>query len=169
MNGISRKLCSGELPISNLRAAIVEAKKKKPYHTAIIYLGAVFAAGGFAAFFGGTIFDALCAAAIGVFITFLDRHTPKYINRMIITVISSLLAGLLGILLSKIGVGTYADKIMIGTIMLLIPGLSFGNSIRDMLGGDIISGALRLIESLLLALMIAFGFALAILITGGAA
>ena len=88
---------------------------------------------------------------------------------MIITVISSLLAGLLGILLSKIGVGTYADKIMIGTIMLLIPGLSFGNSIRDMLGGDIISGALRLIESLLLALMIAFGFALAILITGGAA
>jgi len=169
MNGISRKLCSGELPISNLRAAIVEAKKKKPYHTAIIYLGAVLAAGGFAAFFGGTIFDALCAAAIGVFITFLDRHTPKYINRMIITVISSLLAGLLGILLSKIGVGTYADKIMIGTIMLLIPGLSFGNSIRDMLGGDIISGALRLIESLLLALMIAFGFALAILITGGAA
>ena len=157
------------MPISDLRAAILEAKHKKPYHAFVVYIGAMLAAGGFAAFFGGTFMDALCAAAIGLLITFFDRHTPKYINRMILTVISSLFAGLLGILLAKIGVGMYADKIMIGTIMLLIPGLSFGNSIRDMLGGDIISGALRLLESILLALMIAFGFAVAILITGGAA
>ena len=43
------------------------------------------------------------------------------------------------------------DKIMIGDIMLLIPGIPATNSIRDMLMGDTISGLMRLIESILWA------------------
>lgn len=169
MNDISRKICSGELELKDLRKKIVDAKNKKPYPKPLIYFGTMIAAGGFAVFFGGNIIDGLCAAFVGLVVTFLDRHTPKFINRMIMTVINSVIAGVLGILISRIGLGNNADKIMIGTIMLLIPGLSLGNAIRDLLGGDTISGALRLIESLLLALMIAFGFAVALLITGGAA
>lgn len=169
MNGISRCLCSGEIPISELRSKIVEAKNKRPYHELILYLGAMMASGGFAVFFGGSVLDGVCAAVIGVLMTAIDRHMPRFINRMISTVILSIIAGVIGILLCRVGIGTSADKVMIGTIMLLIPGLSLGNSIRDLLGGDTISGALRLIESLLLALMIAFGFAVAMLVTGGAA
>ena len=40
----------------------------------------------------------------------------------------------------------HADKIMIGDIMLLIPGIAITNSIRDMLMGDTIAGIMRLIE-----------------------
>lgn len=169
MNGISRRLCAGEIQISELREKIVEAKNKKPYHEVIICLGAMMAAGGFAVFFGGSLLDGLCAAVIGVIMTLLDRYMPRFINRMISTVILSIIAGVIGILICKAGVGKSADKVMIGTIMLLIPGLSLGNSIRDLLGGDTISGAVRLIESLLLALMIAFGFAVAMVVTGGVA
>lgn len=169
MNGISRRLCAGEIPISDLRSKIVEAKNKKPYHEIVLYLGAMMAAGGFAVFFGGSVLDGVCAALIGVLMTSIDMHLPRFINRMVSTVVLSIIAGVLGILICKLGVGQSADKVMIGTIMLLIPGLSLGNSIRDLLGGDTISGALRLIESLLLALMIAFGFAVAMLVTGGAA
>lgn len=169
MNGISRRLCSGDIKISELREKIVEAKNKKPYREFLLYIGAMIAAGGFAVFFGGSILDGVCAAVIGVIMTLIDRHMPRFINRMISTVILSVIAGVLGILICRVGIGNNADKVMIGTIMLLIPGLSLGNSIRDMLGGDTISGAVRLIESILLALMIAFGFAVAMLITGGAA
>ena len=45
----------------------------------------------------------------------------------------------------------HADKIMIGDIMLLIPGIAITNSIRDMLMGDTIAGIMRLIESILWA------------------
>lgn len=52
------------------------------------------------------------------------------------------------------------DKIIIGNIMLLIPGLAFCNGLRDLIVGDTISGGLSLSEALLSALAIAFGFAI---------
>lgn len=44
--------------------------------------------------------------------------------------------------------------------MLLIPGIALTNSLRDMFSGDTISGLMRFIEAIILALTIAFGFAL---------
>ena len=58
------------------------------------------------------------------------------------------------------------DKIIIGYIMLLIPGLAMTNAVRDILVGNTISGSLRLTESLLWAGALACGFMLAIWITG---
>ena len=61
----------------------------------------------------------------------------------------------------------HTDKIMIGDIMLLIPGIAMTNSIRDILVGDTISGLMRLIESILWAGSLACGFMTAILLIGG--
>ena len=58
--------------------------------------------------------------------------------------------------------GLHLDKIMIGDIMLLIPGLMTTNAIRDVLIGDTLSGVIRLIVSLLLAAALALGFIAAI-------
>ena len=44
---------------------------------------------------------------------------------------------------------------IMGNIMLLIPGLVFTNSIRDMLNGDTMTGLLRVCESLLRTVAIA--------------
>ena len=54
--------------------------------------------------------------------------------------------------------GLHLDKIMIGDIMLLIPGLMTTNAIRDILIGDTLSGVIRLIVSLLRAAALALGF-----------
>ena len=56
------------------------------------------------------------------------------------------------------------DKILIGDIMLLIPGLAMTNAIRNMLGGNTISGLIRLTESLIWAGALAGGFMTAIMI-----
>jgi uncharacterized membrane protein YjjP (DUF1212 family) len=56
------------------------------------------------------------------------------------------------------------DKILIGDIMLLIPGLAMTNSIRNMLGGNTISGLIRLTESLIWAGSLAGGFMTAFMI-----
>ena len=51
--------------------------------------------------------------------------------------------------------------------MLLIPGLSIGNSVRDMLSGETVSGFLRFGQSIILAAIIALGYATAILFMEG--
>ena len=61
----------------------------------------------------------------------------------------------------RFGLGDNVDMISIGNIMLLIPGVALTNSLRDMFSGNTISGLMRFIEAILLALTIAFGFALA--------
>ena len=48
--------------------------------------------------------------------------------------------------------------------MLYIPGVQMTNSIRDILCGDIMSGLLRLIEAIILAVSIAIGFASSVIL-----
>ena len=62
------------------------------------------------------------------------------------------------------GIGISADKIIIGNIMLLIPGLALTTSLRDLIGGDIMSGVLRFCEACLVAIGIAGGYFAAMMI-----
>ena len=61
----------------------------------------------------------------------------------------------------------HPDMIMIGTIMLMIPGLALGTSLRDLFGGDMVSGLLRFAQALFTAAIIAAGYGLAWLTIGG--
>ncbi|HRY83576.1 MAG TPA: threonine/serine exporter family protein, partial [Candidatus Cloacimonadota bacterium] len=49
------------------------------------------------------------------------------------------------------------DNIIIGGIMLLVPGLSITNAIRDTMSGDLVSGTARAVEALLISVGIAAG------------
>lgn len=167
LNRLSRELCDGTLPLSDLPAAIASVKNKRPYPEWIYYFGAMCATAGFSVFFGGTLWDALGAALVALPITFVDRCAPRFLNQMVLTALNSFCAGALALLLYRLGLGDNIDKIMIGTIMILIPGLALTNAVRDMMIGDILSGMLRLLQSVLLALMIAFGFAAAMFLIGG--
>ena len=59
------------------------------------------------------------------------------------------------------------DMIIIGNIMLLIPGIGLTNSIRDIVSGDIMAGMLRFCESVIIAVAIAAGYILSALLLGG--
>ena len=85
------------------------------------------------------------------------------------TFVAGFVSGLLALGLTRLGLGHQADKIMIGDIMLLIPGLLLVNAIKEMFNRDIVTGLYRLIEAVLVALAIAGGYALAFLVMGGAA
>ncbi len=56
--------------------------------------------------------------------------------------------------------------ITIGVIMLPIPGIPITNAVRDMISGDIITGILRFVESLLITVGIAAGFISALALVG---
>ena len=158
LNSLSRTICACPASYDKVRRRITDIGRYRPVPEWLCYVGGMLATGGFAVFFGGTWRDGVAAALIGLLLTLFVRLRPPRINAMARTVISSFLGGVLSVLCVSIGLGDHVDKIVIGTIMLEIPGLSFGNSLRDLFCGDTLSGTLRLIQALLQALMMAFGY-----------
>ncbi len=158
LNSISRNLCAGKLTLEQAAVEIQSIKNLEAYPAWLQYVGNFLASGAFSVFFGGTLLDALAAALIGLVIALIKLKLPKSVNALSATLVTSLLAGILSILLTFVGLAHNYDKVMIGTIMLLIPGVAFGTSIRDLLGGDTVAGLLQFIQAILLAAIIAFGY-----------
>ena len=167
LNALSREICETKIEPGSARKKINAIKGHKTYPIIIRYLGAILATASFTVFFGGTFFDALPTAIVALFMTLYDFNKPKIFNQIMNTACLSFIGGTLSILLISIGIGDNLDKVMIGTIMFLIPGLALGNAMRDMLCGDIISGVVRMIQAILIAAAIALGYFVAILIFGG--
>jgi len=67
----------------------------------------------------------------------------------------------------RIGLAGRVDHIIIGNIMALIPGIGLTNSLRDLFIGDSVSGTLRFIEAIMLAIAIACGYIITSLLFGG--
>ena len=57
----------------------------------------------------------------------------------------------------KLGIAEDLDKIIIGSIMPLVPGMSITNSIRDLMSGDTLSGMSGIMMAILIAVAIALG------------
>ena len=166
LNALSRKCCEEPMPIDQLESEI--KKCKQPTNLWQFYLGSALAAGAFAVFFGGSILDGITAAIFALFVCFIQRKLSGiFPNNIIFNVVCSFIVGVLICLSAKLVSFINADMVMIGVIMLLIPGIAFTNSMRDLLVGDTISGLMRLIESLLWAAGLAVGFMLAMLLVGG--
>lgn len=163
LNTLSRECCAQPLPVAELRGRLDKvAAGRKPFSVAL--LGSVLGAGSFAVFFGGSLFDGLAAAAFGAAICLLqDRLGRTRINTVAFNLLVSLLIGLGVGLLTALLPALHMDKILIGDIMLLIPGLAMTNAVRNILVGDTISGVVRLAESLIWAAALAGGFMVALL------
>ena len=166
LNALSRKICARPIPLDQLEEEIKIAKTPEYRPRWLLLLCGIVAAAAFTLFFGGDWRDALAVLPVGALISVLDIWKAPRLNALAHTVISSLAAGLLCLLTAKLGFACHLDKVMIGGIMLMIPGLAFGASIRELLCGDIIAGSLRMIQALLTAVCIAVGFATALLIGG---
>ena len=167
LNALSRRVCNDPIPLDELELAVEQALVPDRRPKWLPFLCSIVAAAGFALFFGGDWRDALAALPVGALISLLDMTKPAKLHALAFTVLVSVAAGLLCFLTAAVGLACHIDKVMIGGIMLLIPGLAFGTSIRELLCGDIIAGSLRMIQALLTAICIAAGFAVAFVIGGG--
>lgn len=119
-------------------------------------------AGAFAIFFGGAFLDGIAAALIGIVLKLIVYATEKtQVNMIFANVVCSFAVCSIAFAFVMLGFGYSTDKIIIGNIMLLIPGVALTNSIRDMISGDIMAGMLRFCEACLVSLAIAAGYIIA--------
>lgn len=166
-NALSREICKDKPPFDTVQERIAEIKRSIHMQKWISIVGGAVAATGFAVFFKGNIFDAIASGLIGFIIMLLGATVFSRIGPFASTLLNSVLAGLLAETAAYFYSGFHADKIMIATIMLLIPGIAFCNALRDLFSGDTFAGSARLIQAVLLALTIAAGFSIAIVLFGG--
>ncbi len=166
LNALSRKCCKTPIPLHRLRKEIEDAKSS--VSLPIFLIGSILAAASMCIFFGGTAWDAVAAAVFALLICLLQKKlAPLCPNNIVFNLLCSFIAGVAICASARLIPVLHTDKIIIGDIMLLIPGFVMTNSLRDMLVGDTMSGIMRFTESLLWAIGLASGFMLAIWLIGG--
>lgn len=168
LNQLSRKLCTELLDYDSYREEMekILAHKRYGFWTEL----GVFAliAASFTVFFGGSWQDGLISAIIGMVLKVSTYFSAKVnFNRVLSNLIASFLMSVLAFLAVRTGLAPSAEMIVIGNIMILIPGVLLTNSLRDMISGDTMTGILRFAEAIILALAIAGGYILAFYAVGG--
>ena len=157
VNALSRQIAAGGVSLAEAEQRLAEAQRI-PFPNSRVQLAAGL--GGafcFALIFGGTLRDGLAAAVAGLaangyLLLCEKRNVPggfrKITTAGLITLVCLVLCHLLG---------TEASHAIIGTLMILTPGIAFTMGIRDFVQGDYLSGTIRMIDALLVAACIAIG------------
>ena len=166
-NQLSRRCCREKMDLADLKEELIRIEEERT-PIAVEYLGSIIGAGAFCMFFGGTLADGLTTALVALFICSMQIHVIDICpNRVVFNFVTALLSGMAICVICRLVPGLHLDKIMIGDIMLLIPGVAITNACRDVLAGDTMAGILRLTESVLWAAALAFGYLFSILLSGG--
>jgi uncharacterized membrane protein YjjP (DUF1212 family) len=161
-NALSREICIKKPPLAELDDMIHEVKRSSRYPKWVGYLASSIAASTFTLFFGGTLKDAAITFILGAVIAVINKTMPDKVNAMAKTAVSAFISTILAIFSVRLGIGDGLDTIMMGVIMLLVPGVSFGMAFRDLMYGDLLTGTMKTVQAVIQAVMIAFGYIMAV-------
>jgi uncharacterized membrane protein YjjP (DUF1212 family) len=161
VNSISRQITNGEI---NLEGALTLLKELEELNVTFPFMiqvaAATIASGCFMIMFKGEWIDfipSMVTGGLGYFgFLYFHRYIPiKFFSEFL----ASFIIGFLALILVKIGVGSQLDKIIIGSVMTLVPGLLVTNAVRDLMAGHLVSGLSKGAEALLTAFAIGSGVA----------
>lgn len=158
LNQLSREIAAGMVPLEEAARRTEEAAAIPYTKPLYLVIGCAVGSGCFSFLFGGSLADAaaavLCGAILQVFLNLLDRRTA---SKFITNLAASALVAVSAVALHALGLGNSLDKIIIGSIIRLVPGVALTTSIRDFLNGDYLSGTIRMIDAFLVGGCIAIG------------
>ena len=115
-------------------------------------------AGFFTLLFGGNGIDALAAAGIGAGIALLNSAIIKlHLPDFLLSLAGGALAAGASLAFKGLGAPISTDIVIIGVIMLLVPGVAITNAIRDTIAGDLVAGLARGADAFITAAAISAG------------
>lgn len=162
-SNLNRKICSLKPEPTEAVKWLKETDAQLTQYTTLMHLlGNFLGAAGFAVFFGSTLLDSVFAGLCGILVGGITLLLAKHrVNPFFRTIISAFLMSLVAYFLAGLGLSHNADTVIIGTLMILVPGLLFTNAMRDIIYGDTNSGINRIVQVFLVAAAIALGTAAA--------
>lgn len=169
LNELSRNICKNKYSAKEIRKDIYSVSGSKKYPIWLEFICYAVIAGVFTLFFGGGIIESAVSLAIGAMVRFVILLGDKTVkNKIFCKFVSAFIATLLAFAALRLKIINTVDKVIIGNIMTLIPGIGLTTALKDLLVGDSIAGLLRTIEACITALAIAAGYFAVAFLTGGA-
>lgn len=173
LNNFSRKFVSDiELSIEDAYIELKNLNESSSYPQYIVNIATGFASASFAYLLGGNDLITFIATFITSIIAMFVFNKMMKISS--IPTFSSLSAALIiaiaGVFLTQFGMLQTPRMLIVGSIMPLLPGVSFIKGVRDLIAGDLISGVSRAFDAGMTAIAIASGVGLVLNIyvkTGG--
>lgn len=158
-SNLSRRICSEKPEPSEARKWMQQTDASvRTYTLPILLLGNFMGAFGFSVVFGGSFVDAFCGGISGMLIGIINYFLGKSkVNPFFNTIASAFIMTFASYALSAFGIADNVDTVIIGALMILVPGLIFTNAMRDIIYGDTNSGMNRIVQVLLIAAAIALG------------
>lgn len=158
INRFSREFTTTDLSVDEGMKRLKEIDHIKPMPSPIRLLGAALVASFFSLIFGGNLIDFVCAFFIGGGSYLLSQFLSRYsINYFIRGFCCCAIAAFFALLASAVIPGSNYSSIIIGALMIFVPGVAITNSIRDFLSGDMLSGLARATEAFIIAISLAVG------------
>ena len=161
VNSVSRQISSGDVGLGEACKLLGEIEEANlTYSFTIQILAAAIASGCFTIMFQGSWLDFLPSMAAGGIGFFLVIYFHKIVPvKFFAEFLSSFIIGMVSFFFVKVGLGQELDKIIIGSVMPLVPGLLITNAVRDLMAGHLVSGLSKGAEALLTAFAIGSGIA----------
>lgn len=163
LNALSREICSSHPEPHQAMELLDKVRNAFVFYGLFgSLLGHFLGASGFALLFGCGCSDMLlsgfCGLLGGLMKRFMDRMR---VNPFFVTILSAFIMAFTAYALNTGGMVRNVDGVVIGALMILVPGLLFTNAMRDIIYGDTNSGITRIVQVLLIAMGMAMGTAVA--------
>lgn len=158
VNRFSREFTSTDLSVEEGMKILDDISARRKYPLVLRLLAAAVVAGAFCMLFGGMPQDAVIAMSAGLLCYGFSRLLDKFdINFFIHGFCCCFAASFIALVAQSIGIASQYSSIIIGVLMIFVPGVAITNSLRDFMSGDMISGVARLAEAVMIAVSLAAG------------
>lgn len=162
-NDLCRRIVREKMDLSMIRERIIQIEQMKTYGLWKQVLAFALISATFTLFFGGNVMDAMVSAACGVAVRLCMYYIHRVgTNSFFLNIVVSFVAAAIAFVSAHYIPQLNADKIVIGAVMTLVPGIAITSFMRDIIAGDLMTGLLRLAESVLVATAIAIGTGVAL-------
>lgn len=168
VNELSRELADGQLTLPQALQRLEDARAIGSTPPRAERLACVVGSACFAFLFDGVLPEILVAAVAGLLESIICQQFGKRrINRIFTDIIAAGLGTLWALAVSFFVPALDVNTATIGALMVLTPGVALTMGIRDIINADYLSGAIRLLDAVLIAGSIACGVVLAWLAARG--
>lgn len=167
VNQLSRDISAGKYTLEQAKEKLGQIRRMPAKPDWEMYLGAAFGCAGFCIIFGGSFLDCAASLLAAVFLNFfVMKVSGRYLTKTLGNIFAGLLGTLMCILFQQLGFGENIGNMVVGTMILMIPGVAFTNGLRDVANEDYIAGLTRLADALMIFISIAMGVCFAFIVHG---
>lgn len=170
VNNLSREIAAGHVGVEEAFERLHEIEQLPPKKNLQLVLSAGIGSGVFCYIMQGNVYESFLTFIVGTLLYVIMLFARKHhISKILTHLVGGAFITVMALIASNIPFPfeVTLDRMIIGCILPMIPGVAFVNAIRDIAGSDFISGLVKLLDALLVFVYIAIGVGFVLSIYGG--